>query len=164
MIRDRSFDQVCQFASEKGYEGIELSPRDEFLPLFEPPPATGVQIADLKRSLRNHAIELASMWTVYRWAEPDDPETCDTAVERFRRFIEIAVEFECSRISSEFSGQHKDLERSEAAFRRSIDKVMPVVERERLTLSIDPHPGDFVEDGYRAMDRIRSVGSIHNFE
>lgn len=161
MIRDRTFDEVCRFASEKGYDAIELSPRDDFIPLFEPPPATGDQIAELKRSLRSHEVDLVSLWTVYRWAEPDDPEACGAAVERFRRFIEIAVELECPHISSEFSGQPEDPEGSEAAFRRSMDKVLPVVEREGVTLAIDPHPGDFLEDGYRAMDLIRDVGSDH---
>lgn len=95
MIRSRSFDEICRFAAEMGYAGIELSPRDDVLPLFVLPRADSESISSLKRALKTDSLELASMWTVYRWAEPNHPEACEVAVRYFKRFLEVAQELGC---------------------------------------------------------------------
>lgn len=161
MIRQRSLADVCRFAAEIGYEWLELSPRDDFLPLFAGPRAGKERIAELKKALQYHGIGLASMWTVYRWAEPNDSAACETAVRYMKQFIEIAAALECPHISSEFGGDRKLPEQSEGAFRRSIEQIVSVLEREKVTMALDPHPGDWVEDGYQAMDVIHSIGSPH---
>lgn len=159
MIHDRSLAEICRFAAEIGYQWLELSPRDDFLPLFHGPCAGRERIAELKKALSDYQVGLASMWTVYRWAEPDDRDACEAAVRYFDRFIAIAAELGCGHISSEFGGRPQAAEKSEAAFRRSLERVLPLLERRQITLALDPHPGDWVEDGYRAADVIRSFDS-----
>jgi myo-inositol catabolism protein IolH len=39
--------------------------------------------------------------------------------------------------------------------------VLPLLEREGVVLSLEPHPGDFVESSDVAVDMIRSLGSEH---
>ena len=60
---------------------------------------------------------------------------------------------------SEFSGRPEQSEASEAAFYRSMEEILPVLEREGIRLNIDPHPDDFVEDGLEAWRVIRGLNS-----
>lgn len=159
MIRDRSLTDVCRFAAEMGYQWIELSPRDDFLPLFLGPRANRENIGELKRALQEYNIGLASMWTVYRWSEPNDSDAREAAVRYWKRAIQVAVELECRHLNSEFSGQPEAPEGSEAAFWRSMEEILPILEREQMTMAIEPHPGDFVENGNKAVEIIRAIGS-----
>jgi len=159
MIRNRSFDEICRFAAETGYAGIELSPRDDFLPLFGQPVADSARISCLKRALRAHSVELSSLWTVYRWAETNDAVGSDVAVRYFKRFLEIAQELGCQHVSSEFGGNWDDVERSRDAFLRSLEQLLPAIERAGIALSLDAHPGDWIEDGRTAVDLIRELNT-----
>jgi myo-inositol catabolism protein IolH len=159
MIRDRSLTDVCRFAADAEYEWIELSPRDDFLPLFVGPRANRENIAELKKALKDYKLGLASLWTVYRWAEPGNADARETAVRYWKRAIEVAKELECRHLNSEFSGNPEAPEESEAAFWRSMDELVPILERENITLALEPHPGDFVENGNQAADIIRAIGS-----
>ena len=40
-----------------------------------------------------------------------------------------------------------------------MEEIVPILEREHITMAIEPHPGDFVEDGNSAVDIIRAIGS-----
>src|SRR5690606_11182271 len=60
-------------------------------------------------------------------------------------------------ISSEFGGSSDDVAGCRDAFLRSLDAILPVVERAQVTLSLDPHPGDWVEDGREAVLVIRQL-------
>ena len=159
MIRERSLTEVCRFAAETGHDWIELSPRDDFLPLFIGPRTNRENIAELKRALRNYHVGLASMWTVYRWSEPDNPEARAAAVSYWEKAIQAAVELGCTHLNSEFSGNPNAAEACDAAFWRSMEEIVPILEREHITMAIEPHPGDFVEDGNSAVDIIRAIGS-----
>lgn len=159
MIRERSLTEVCRFAAETGHDWIELSPRDDFLPLFLGPRTNRENIAELKRALRNYHVGLASMWTVYRWSEPDNSEARAAAVSYWEKAIQAAVELGCTHLNSEFSGNPNTAEACDAAFWRSMEEIVPILEREHITMAIEPHPGDFVEDGNSAVDIIRAIGS-----
>jgi len=158
MIRDRSFDEVCAFAAEHGYRYLEFSPRDDFAPLFLSPRAGKDTLRRLKAALKNHGVGISSMWSVYHWADGDETVR-QTAVRYFKEFVELAGEMECSLISSEFGGDPRLGARSESAFWRSMDDVVPFLEKKCVTMAIDPHPGDFVEDGITTLRLLRKIGS-----
>jgi myo-inositol catabolism protein IolH len=40
-----------------------------------------------------------------------------------------------------------------------MEELLPIFEREGLQLRLEPHPDDFVEDGFRAVDLIRGINS-----
>ena len=159
MVRDRGFDGICRFAAEKGYRHIELSIRDDFVPLFEGPRAGAGAIRAIRAALDAHGVGLANLWTVYRWAEPDDDHAHDAAIRFFERFLQIAGELGLTQVSSEFSGRPEKRERSDYAFWRSMEKVVPMLDRYGVDLALDPHPGDFVEDGFVALSMIRAMNS-----
>jgi myo-inositol catabolism protein IolH len=66
-------------------------------------------------------------------------------------------------MKSEFSGEFEESRTlaSEGAFWRSIEEILPLLESEGITLSLEPHPGDFVESNDVAVDMMRSVDSPH---
>jgi myo-inositol catabolism protein IolH len=160
MHRSLPIREVVRLAADLGYEHLEWSWREDFIPLFRWPRADPDRINELRTALRETGVRLASLVALYRWSSTDPSERTD-AVRAWRRVIDIARELEVDRINTEFSGSPDDPERCEAAWQRSIEEVLPMAERAGISIAIEPHPGDFVEDGLVATDIVRAVGSDH---
>jgi len=62
-------------------------------------------------------------------------------------------------VGTEFSGRPERAEESERAFYRSMEELVPIIEREGIKVFIDPHPDDFVENGLAAWRVIRGINS-----
>lgn len=62
-------------------------------------------------------------------------------------------------MNTEFSGCPELPEQSEAAFYRSMEELVPLIEAEGINVAIGPHPDDFVEEGLAAWRVIRGVNS-----
>src|SRR5450432_2536044 len=160
MHRYLSLPEIARIAVELDYRYLELSPRDDFLPLFRQPAATPETIAALNRALRETGTEVASTMLVYRWSSPN-PEERTQAIHFWKRAAEIAISAGCGTINTEFSGDPDRPAESESAFLRSIEELIPFLERNALSVDIEPHPGDFVEDNRAAVDLVRRAGSAH---
>ncbi len=158
MFRRLSIRQVVETAARHGYRYIELSPRDDFFPFFVHPRADRSTVQATREALRDAGVELASLLPLYRWSSPDEEER-QAAVRYWKRAIEIAVEVGCSTMNSEFSGRPEKAQASEAAFWKSMEALLPIFEQEGITLSLEPHPDDFIEDGYAAVDLVRGINS-----
>jgi myo-inositol catabolism protein IolH len=74
-----------------------------------------------------------------------------------KRAIQIAVDFGVGVMTSEFNGRPDAPEYAEAQFLRSMDELIPVFEREGVSLVLEPHPDDFIEDGHAAVDLVRGL-------
>ncbi len=158
MLRRLSLTEVIRIAAETGYDAIELSPREDFLPFFVHPRADRTSIQELKTALRETGIELASLLPLYRWSSPDEDER-RAAVRYWRRAIEVAVALDCRTMNSEFSGRPEAKARSEAAFWQSMEELLPIFEREGIALNLEAHPDDFVEDNTTAVNMVRGIDS-----
>jgi len=169
MHRYLSLRETVRLAAELGYEYIELSPRPDFFEWWVYPRAYPQRVAELKRDLAEHGVRLASLLPMYRWASPNEDER-RAAIRNWRKAIEIAVELGCDTMNSEFtrgpspsgacSCQARSMtESSEAAFWRSMEELVPIFEREGITLSLEPHPEDFVEANDAAVDMVHMIGS-----
>lgn len=141
-----------------GYEAIELSPRSDFIPLFVHPRVGRKGIQEFRKSLSGAGIDVVSVMAVFRWSSPNESERA-AAIRYWKRAIAISVELGCTRLNSEFSGRPDAAEASEAQFWRSIEELLPILEREGVNLVLEPHPDDFVEDGNAAVDIVRAVDS-----
>ena len=170
MIRHLSLPELCRATAELGYDQIELSPRSDFLDWWVMPRATSARMAAFKQAMKDHGVGLATLQPMYRWASPFEDER-QWAVRCWKRAIEVAVEMGCDTLISEF-GRGASPERSvgerpgantkemcEAAWFRSMDELLPIFEREGLTLSVEPHPEDWVEQLQPAVDIVRNIGS-----
>ena len=148
--------ELPRFVAELGYEHIELSPREDFIPFFVHPRADRATIAAFKKALDAAGVSVSSVLPLYRWSGPDEDER-QAAVRYWKRAIQIAVDLDCRVMNSEFNGRPEAAAVSEAQFWRSLEELLPVFEREGVQLRLEPHPDDFVENGHEALALIRGI-------
>src|SRR6266700_317323 len=158
MFRHVPLTELPGLVAELGYQHIELSPREDFLPFYLHPRADRSTIGRFKTALDAAGVQLSSVLPLYRWAGPDEDDR-RAAVQYWKRAIQVAVELECPVMNSEFNGTHDQPARCEGMFWRSMEELLPVFEREGVQLRLEPHPYDFVEDGKVAIDMVRGINS-----
>jgi myo-inositol catabolism protein IolH len=158
MVRNTPLLELPALVAEQGYEYIELSPREDFLPFFLHPRAGRHAIAAFKRELDAAGVRISSVLPLYRWAGPDEDER-QAAVRYWKRAVQITVDLGCEVMNSEFNGRPEQASLSEAQWWKSMEELLPVFEREGVRLRLEPHPDDFVEDGIVAVDMVRGVDS-----
>jgi myo-inositol catabolism protein IolH len=158
MFRSTPLTELPYLVADLGYESIELSPREDFLPFFLHPRADRHTVAAFRSALDSAGVSVSSVLPLYRWAGPEEDER-QAAVRYWRRAIEITVELGCAVMNSEFNGRPEQASLSEAQFWRSMEELLPVLEREGVELRLEPHPDDFVEDGRVAVDMVRGIDS-----
>ncbi|MGA7149645.1 MAG: sugar phosphate isomerase/epimerase [Microbacterium sp.] len=141
-----------------GYEHFQLTPHVDFTPFFRYPKADDHHVAALKKRVADAGVSIPAILPVQRISWPEEPQR-QAAVRNFRRIIELAVELSIPVINTEFSGRPERSEDSEAAFYRSMEELLPIIEAEGLKINIDPHPDDFVEDGLEAWRILRGLNS-----
>lgn len=145
-------------AARLGFEHLQLTPHADFGPFFRHPKADDALVAALKKRARDAGVSIPALLPVQRISSPDERLRV-AAVRNFRRIVELAVELDVPVINTEFSGRPELPEESEDAFYRSMEELLPVIERAGVRVNIDPHPDDFVEDGLDAWRIIRGLNS-----
>jgi myo-inositol catabolism protein IolH len=156
MLRSVPLTELPGVVAELGYEHIELSPREDFLPFFLHPRADRATIASFKKALASAGVSVATVLPLYRWSGPDEDER-QAAVRYWKRAIQVAVDLDCRTMNSEFNGRPEAAAASEAQFWRSLEELLPIFEREGVQLRLEPHPDDFVENGHEALSLIRGI-------
>jgi myo-inositol catabolism protein IolH len=141
--------------ARQGYDHLHLS-HQGILPAFRYPKADRELIQSFSKRLSDAGVSLPGTLIVQRISSPDEQQRKD-AVRNFLRTIEVVSALGIPDINSEFSGRPELSEESEAAFYRSMEEILPAIEREGLRLNFDPHPDDFVEDGLEAWEIIRGL-------
>lgn len=158
MFRSTPLLELPGLVADLGFEYIELSPREDFMPFFQHPRCDNATILSFKRALDAADVKIAANLPLYRWSGPDEDER-QAAVRYWKRAIEITTMLDCDVMNSEFNGRPEQASLSEARFWRSMEDLLPVFEREGVNLRLEPHPDDFVEDGLVAVDMIRGINS-----
>ena len=141
-----------------GYEYLQLTPNPDFGRHFHHPKLDSELIAQLKKRAKDAGVTVTSVLPVQRFGGPEAHQV-EAAIFNTTRYIQIAAELEAPIVNTEFSGRPEREEESEYAFYRSMEALIPVLEREGVTLNFDPHPDDFVEDGLEAWRIIRGLNS-----
>ncbi len=157
MFRRVPLLELPSLVADLGYQHIEMSPRDDFMPFFLHPRADRATVAAFKKALDGAGVGISSVLPLYRWSGPEDER--QAAVRYWKRAIEITVELGCDVMNSEFNGRPESAGRSESQFWRSMEELLPVFEREGVRLVLEPHPDDFIEDGKAAVDMVRGINS-----
>ena len=143
-------------AADLGYSWIELSPKDDFIPFFRHPRIDDAGVRRLKKVAADAGVGIASIIPLNRWSGPDEDQR-QAAVRSWKRAIQIAVDLEVDTLSSELNGRPEDPETAEAMFLRSMDELLPILEREGVQLVLEPHPDDFIEDGLDAVGLVNGL-------
>ena len=144
--------------ADLGYQYMQLTPHPDFIPFYNHPKADDELVRQLNKACVDAGVEIASVLPVLRWSGPDE-DARESAVRYWKRVIQIAVDLGVQQLNTEFSGRPEKAEESERAFYRSMEELLPIIEREGLHVAIDPHPDDFVETGLAALRVIRGVNS-----
>ena len=158
MFRTTPLLELPGLVADLGYEYIELSPREDFIPFFRHPRVDTATIRSFKAALDGAGVKVSSLLPLFRWSGPDEDER-QAAVRYWKRAIEIASELGVTVMNSEFNGRPENPSISEAQFWKSMDELLPVFEREGIHLALEPHPDDFIEDGLAAISMIRGIDS-----
>jgi len=147
-----------EIAARAGYEWLQVTPHPDLIPFFNHPKADDDLVAKFKKAAKDAGVGLASTLPVLRWSSPD-PDAREAAVRYFKRVLQITEQLEIPVIGTEFSGRPEKAEESERAFYRSMEELVPLVEKSGVKVFIDPHPDDFVENGLAAWRVIRGINS-----
>ena len=148
--------ELPDLVAKLGYSWLELSPKDDFIPFFRHPRIDDAGVRKLRKITADAGVGIASIIPLNRWAGPDEDQR-QAAVRSWKRAIQIAVDLEVDILNSEFNGRPEDPETAEAMFLRSMDELLPILEREGVQLVLEPHPDDFIEDGLDAVGLIKGL-------
>jgi sugar phosphate isomerase/epimerase len=91
MFRTTPLAELPGLVADLGYEYLELSPRDDFIPFFKHPRVDTAGIRAFRKALDAAGVEVSSLLPLFRWSGPDEDER-QTAVRYWKRSIEIAAE------------------------------------------------------------------------
>jgi len=156
MFRDVPLLELPGVVADLGYEWIELSPREDVVPFFRHPRIDLAGVRAFRRALEAAGVGVCSTQFVQRWSGPGEDER-RAAVRNVRRILEITTELGVPVVQSEFNGRPELPEASEARFLDSFEELAPAFEAAGVELRLEPHPDDFVEDGFRAVDLVRGL-------
>lgn len=155
---DHALLDFPEVAARLGYEHLHLTPHADFAPFFRYPKADDALVGALKKRAADAGVSIPALLPVQRISSPDEVQRV-AAVRNMRRIIELAVALDVPVLNTEFSGRPERQEDSEDAFYRSMEELLPILEKEGVRMNIDPHPDDFVEDGLEAWRVIRGLNS-----
>lgn len=158
LLNARPVEAGLRSAAEAGYAYVELGNRDDFVPAFKAVCASPADLARIRRAAVTSGVEIASVAVIQAWSSPDEDVRAQ-AVAWWRQGIAAAMELGCTRINTELSGDPNRPEECRDAFLRSIEALLPVLEREGIDVVAEPHPWDFVETTVGAVDLVRTIGS-----
>lgn len=158
MLSARSAETVFRSAAEAGYAYVELGNRDDLIPAFRAVSASSSGLAGIRRAARAAGVEIASLAVIQARSSPDE-DVRARALAWWRDGIAAAVELGCNRINTELSGDPNRPNECRAAFFRSIETLLPILDREGIDVAAEPHPWDFVETTADAVDLVQTIGS-----
>lgn len=156
--QNMSFTEMVHQVADWGFKYIEQSPQPQLLPFYKHPKASREIIKEYKDALRETGVKISSLIPIYRWSGPDE-ERREAAVRNWKRAIEIAVELDVNVINTELSGDPNQPEICEEMWYRSMEELLPILEREGIRVDIQSHPYDFCENNYETVDMVKSLRS-----
>ncbi|MBI4606460.1 MAG: sugar phosphate isomerase/epimerase [Planctomycetes bacterium] len=145
--------EAFEMVREAGFRFVELG--GAHFPAAEASPEA---IAALRRQLGGAGLTPVAAFVVHGTASADEARRKE-AVERWRRSLGAAQELGLKLLATELTGDRADPAAGEAAFRRSLDEILPLLEKAGVHLSVEPHPGDFFE---AAAPTLRLLGSYRS--
>ena len=102
--------------------------------------------------------EISSFIVVYRWSGPTE-EQRQFAVANWKRMIQIAGDMGVKVINTELSGDPNQQEICNGMWFRSMEELLPLIEREGIRVEIQSHPYDFCELNNETCDMVKSFRS-----
>jgi myo-inositol catabolism protein IolH len=159
MFRRLSRAEAFAAIRAAGYHYVELKARDRSGPYIPHTlPASDEVLRQLKRDLASAGLTPVAAFIVHLIADADETVRRE-AVARWRRSLDMVGRLGLKLITTELTGDRDRPKEGEAAFRRSMDEILPVAERAGIHISVEPHTADFFETAAPTLKLVRSYGS-----
>lgn len=158
LIADQPLPASFAAAAEYGYDGIELGNRDDVIPAFAPLAYTPSELRAAKAGAASAGTKILSVAVIQALSSTEEARRAQ-AVSWWLDGVRAAIDLGCRRINSELSGDPRTPGPCRDAYLRSMETILPVLEREGVTVAVEPHPWDFVETTAAAVDLIGQLGS-----
>ncbi|MDA4136987.1 MAG: sugar phosphate isomerase/epimerase [Thaumarchaeota archaeon] len=154
MFREVPFEKSLKKISKIGFDSVELLWGTRY-----DAGSTDDQIRELKKAVRKHDLKVSALLGGGALASLDAKIRAQ-AVGTVRRQIEIAQIFDCRMITAEMSGgTSKERDKCIGSFKESVRELLPALEKADISMSFEPHPGDFIEESNMGADVLRSIKS-----
>lgn len=160
LAKQMDINRMVHQVADWGYRYIEQSPHPRINPFYKHPLFSKECEQEYRQALRETGVELSSMIGVYRWSGPTEEER-KFAVKNWKRLIEIAVSLGVPVINTELSGDPNQQEICNGMWYRSIEELLPIIEKEGIRIEIQSHPYDFCELNNECCDLVKSLRSEH---
>ena len=149
LAKQMSINDMVHKVADWGYKYIEQSPHPRINPFYKHPLFSKECEEEYRKALKETGVEISSFICVYRWSGPTE-EQRQHAVANWKKMIEIAVNMGVPVINTELSG---------GMWFRSMEELLPIIEREGLRVEIQSHPYDFCELNNETCDMVKSFRS-----
>ncbi len=151
LSKQMSINDLVHQVADWGYKYIEQSPHPRINPFYKHPLFSKECEEEYRKALKETGVEISSFICVYRWSGPTE-EQRKMAVANWKKMIEIAVNMGVPVINTELSGDPNQQEICNGMWFRSMEELLPIIEREGLRVEIQSHPYDFCELNDEACD------------
>ena len=136
-----------------GYRFVELGP-----PHFHSTDISAQDLKDLQKQLADAGLTAVTAFIVHCMSSPDEHRR-QQAVTWWQKSIDAVARLGLRLVTTELTGELARPKESGAAFRKSMDVLLPRFEQAGICLSVEPHPGDFYEAAQPTLKLLRSYGS-----
>ena len=136
-----------------GYRFVELGS-----PHLRSTEMSGEDLKSLQKQLTGAGLTAFTAFIVHPISSPDEQHRRQ-AVTWWQKSIDAAAQLGLKLVTTELTGELARPKESEAAFRKSMDVLLPRFEQAGICLSVEPHPGDFYEAARPTLALLRSYGS-----
>ena len=158
LAKQMDINTMVHQVADWGYKYIEQSPHPRINPFYKHPLFSEDCEREYRKALKGTGVEISSFIVVYRWSGPTEEER-QFAVRNWKRMIEIAVDMGVPVINTEFSGDPNQQEICNGMWFKSMEELLPIIEREGLRVEIQSHPYDFCELNNETCDLVKSFRS-----
>ena len=152
-----TYEEQYRIVAEAGYKYINPYNAD-FPGFWKRPKATNAEVLWHKKAIADAGLEVASLTTGFRIADPDE-FVRTYAIDCWKRMIEIAELMEVKVFNTEIGGDRNQPELCEAKIMRSLDVLVPLLEQHSMRMDVQAHPDDFYERNNDTYDIIRYYDS-----
>jgi myo-inositol catabolism protein IolH len=136
-----------------GYRLVELGS-----PHLRSTEMSGDDLKNLQKQLADAGLVAVTAFIVHSMSSPDEQHR-QQAVVQWQKSIDASAHLGLKLVTTELTGELARPKESEAAFRKSMDVLLPRFEQAGIVLSVEPHPGDFYEAARPTLKLLRSYGS-----
>ena len=158
LAKQMDINRMVHQVADWGYKYIEQSPHPRINPFYKHPLFSKECEQEYRQALRETGMEISSFIVVYRWSGPTE-EQRQFAVANWKRMIQIAGDMGVKVINTELSGDPNQQEICNGMWFKSMEELLPLIEREGIRVEIQSHPYDFCELNNETCDMVKSFRS-----